>query len=68
MTNGLNAPQRARYSDHSLAAYLAPLVEGRRVAVVGPTSGDVAKRFRALGATTVVAWATRHLLSTRTSR
>jgi chromosome segregation ATPase len=56
MTHGLTAPQRARYSDHSLAAYLAPLVEGRRVAVVGPASGEVARRFRALGAATVVAF------------
>lgn len=56
MTYGLTAPQRARYSDHSLAAYLAPLLEGRRVAVVGPTSGEVARRFRALGVSTVVAF------------
>lgn len=45
---------RARYSDLALAAFLAPLLAGRRVAVVGTRSGDVAHRARALGAASVV--------------
>ncbi len=47
---------RARLADLALAVYLAPLLEGRRVAVVGPTSGEVARRARALGARTVVSF------------
>lgn len=47
---------RARFADQALAAYLAPLVLGRRVAVVGPTSGDLTRRARALGAQTVVSF------------
>lgn len=39
----------------SIAAYVAPLVEGRRVAVVGPTSAELARRLRSLGAQSVVA-------------
>jgi chromosome segregation ATPase len=47
---------RARLADLALAVYLAPILEGRRVAVVGPTSGEVARRARALGAHTVVSF------------
>jgi chromosome segregation ATPase len=46
-----NAPLAA----HSIAVYVAPLVEGQRVAVVGPSSVEVARRLRALGAQSVVA-------------
>ncbi len=53
MTTPTPAP-RARLADHALATFLAPLLVGRRVAVVGSTSGDVAHRVRALGAQTVV--------------
>ncbi len=45
----------APMAELSLAAYVAPLVEGRRVAVVGPTSAEIARRLRALGAQSVVA-------------
>ncbi|MEZ4407394.1 MAG: hypothetical protein R3A52_13100 [Polyangiales bacterium] len=45
---------RPRLADLALVTYLAPLVSGRRVAVVGATSGDVARRARLLGAQTVV--------------
>jgi chromosome segregation ATPase len=41
--------------EQSIVAYIAPLVEGRRVAVVGPSSVAVAARVRALGAQSVVA-------------
>ncbi len=51
-----NVSSRARLSDHAIAVYLAPLFRGRRVGVAGPTSGEIAKRARALGATTVVAF------------
>ena len=47
---------RARLADLALAVYLAPILEGRRVAVVGPTSGEVARRARVLGAHTVVSF------------
>ena len=47
---------RARLADLALAVYLAPLFEGRRVAVVGPTSGEVARRARVLGAHTVISF------------
>lgn len=46
-----NAPLAAQ----SIAVYVAPLVEGQRVAVVGPSSVEVARRLRALGAQSVVA-------------
>lgn len=49
------SPRPARFAEHSLVAYIAPLVEGRRVAVVGPTSVEIARRARALGAQSVVA-------------
>ncbi|MFO0560562.1 MAG: hypothetical protein U0269_21280 [Polyangiales bacterium] len=49
------SPRTARFAEHSLVAYIAPLVEGRRVAVVGPTSVEIALRARALGAQSVVA-------------
>jgi hypothetical protein len=42
-------------AEQSIAAYIAPLVEGRRVAVVGPSSVPVASLVRALGAQSVVA-------------
>jgi chromosome segregation ATPase len=47
---------RARCADLALATYLAPILEGRRVAVVGPASGEVARRARVLGAQTVVSF------------
>ncbi|MFO0648709.1 MAG: hypothetical protein U0326_20880 [Polyangiales bacterium] len=47
---------RARLADLALAVYLAPLYEGRRLAVVGPASGEVARRARVLGARTVVSF------------
>lgn len=47
---------RARFADLALATYLAPILEGRRVAVVGPASGEVARRARVLGAQTVVSF------------
>lgn len=56
MNPGLPVPLRANYSEHSLVAYLGVLVKGRRVGVVGPSSGEVAKRARALGASTVVSF------------
>jgi chromosome segregation ATPase len=56
MNPGLPLPQPALYSDHSLVAFLGSIVQGRRVGIVGPASGDVAKRARALGANTVVAF------------
>ena len=56
MNPGLPVPQRALYSDHSMVAFLGSLVQGRRVGIVGPSSGDVAKRARALGASTVIAF------------
>lgn len=43
-------------ADLALAVYLAPLYEGRRLAVVGPASGEVARRARVLGARTVVSF------------
>jgi chromosome segregation ATPase len=49
------SPRTARLAEHSLVAYIAPLVEGRRVAVVGPSSVEIALRARALGAQSVVA-------------
>ncbi|MBI5514448.1 MAG: hypothetical protein HY909_11810 [Deltaproteobacteria bacterium] len=52
----VQSPTSARLADLALIAYLAPLVQGRRVAVVGPTSGEVARRARALGASTVVSF------------
>ncbi len=54
MSNGLLAPN-ARFADLALVTYLAPVLVGRRVAVVGPSSGDVTRRVRALGAASVVA-------------
>jgi predicted nucleic acid-binding Zn-ribbon protein len=48
------ASTRARLADLALITYLGPIVEGRRVAVVGPTSGEVARRARVLGARTVI--------------
>ncbi len=47
---------RARLADHALLAYLSPLFAGRRIAVVGASSGDVAHRARALGAHTVISF------------
>jgi chromosome segregation ATPase len=47
--------QTRRFAEQSLVAYIAPLVEGRRVAVVGPLSVEIARRARALGAKSVVA-------------
>lgn len=43
------------FAEHSLAAFVAPLIESRRVAVVGPSSGPLAERVRSLGAKSVVA-------------
>jgi hypothetical protein len=54
MSNASPSPLRARLADHALLAYLSPLLTGRRVAVVGTSSGDVAHRARALGAHTVI--------------
>jgi chromosome segregation ATPase len=45
---------RPRLADLALVTYLAPILQGRRVAVAGTTSGEVAQRLRALGAHTVV--------------
>lgn len=56
MSNGLTPSARTRYSDHALAAYMAPLFQGRRVAVIGPTSGELARRCRALGAASAVSF------------
>lgn len=47
---------RARLADHALLAYLSPLFAGRRIAVVGTSSGDVAHRARSLGAHTVISF------------
>lgn len=47
-------PHRPRLADLALATYLAPLIQGKRVAVAGSTSGEVAQRVRALGAHTVL--------------
>jgi hypothetical protein len=43
------------FAEHSLAAYVAPLIDSRRVAVVGPNSGPLAERVRDLGAKSVLA-------------
>jgi chromosome segregation ATPase len=57
MTQTVTAsPRPNNFAEHSLVAYIAPLVEGRRVAVVGPSSVDVARRARELGAQSVVAF------------
>ena len=48
--------QRARLADHSFAVFLAPLLEGKRIATVGASSGDVARRCRACGASAVVSF------------
>ncbi|MEZ4390035.1 MAG: hypothetical protein R3A48_02975 [Polyangiales bacterium] len=45
---------RPRLADLALVTYLAPMLQGRRVAVAGSTSGEVALRLRALGAHTVI--------------
>lgn len=45
---------RPRLADLALVTYLAPILQGRRVAVAGSTSGEVALRLRALGAHTVI--------------
>lgn len=56
MTQFASAPSRSTpFAEHSLVAYIAPLVEGRRVAVVGPSSAELARRARELGAQNVVA-------------
>lgn len=47
---------RPRLADLAFVTYLAPLFNGRRVAVVGSTSGDLARRVRLLGAHTVVSF------------
>lgn len=54
MSHASPSPLRARLADHALLAYLSPLFTGRRIAVVGTSSGDVAHRARALGAHTVI--------------
>lgn len=47
---------RARLADLALITYLGPIVQGRRVAVVGPASGEVARRARVLGASVVISF------------
>jgi chromosome segregation ATPase len=47
---------RPRLSDLALITYLAPLLTGKRVAIAGSTSGEVAQRARALGAHTVISF------------
>lgn len=56
MSQASPSPLRARLADHALLAYLSPLFAGRRIAVVGTSSGDVAHRARALGAHTVISF------------
>lgn len=56
MSHASPSPLRARLADHALLAYLSPLFTGRRIAVVGTSSGDVAHRARALGAHTVISF------------
>ncbi len=48
------SPTQSRFADLALVAYLAPILVGRRVGVVGPRSGEVALRARSLGAASVV--------------
>ncbi|MFO0608519.1 MAG: hypothetical protein U0324_35465 [Polyangiales bacterium] len=50
------ASTRARLADLALITYLGPIVQGRRVAVVGPASGEVARRARVLGASVVISF------------
>jgi chromosome segregation ATPase len=47
---------RVRLADLALITYLGPIVQGRRVAVVGPASGEVARRARVLGASVVISF------------
>lgn len=47
---------RPRLSDLALLTYLAPILVGKRVAVAGTTSGEAARRARALGAHTVISF------------
>ncbi len=56
MSTATPSSLRARLADHALLAYLSPLFAGRRIAVVGTSSGDVAHRARALGAHTVISF------------
>ncbi len=56
MTQIASTQRPTRFAEHSLVAYIAPLVEGRRVAVVGPSSVELARRAREFGAQSVVAF------------
>jgi hypothetical protein len=56
MSQAISTTTRARFADLALAVYLAPLLKGRRVAVVGTTSGEVCRRVRTLGAQVVISF------------